>query len=286
MEHSISQVARMAGISARALRHYDDIGLLRPARVSANGYRWYGRGELLRLQRVLLLRELGMPLDAIAATLDGETDEIMALRRHRERLIGERDRLDQVIGTIDRTIAHLSGERPIGDAEFFTGLAEGRRRLREDLRSRYGQAAAEQLTHAEQAMGGWTREDYERAAEEGRRLLTRMSQARERGVAPDAPEALDLVAEHHRGVRAVWPADPAAYHALGDLIRQNREQRAIVAAVDPRLPDWLGPAVQAYAVQRLGHGRPRPGARDGPEDRGTGLGHQPDIRPPPPGRRP
>ena len=63
---SIVEVARLAGVSSRTLRHYDDVGLLPPAYVGSNGYRYYGRDELHRLQEVLVLRELGLPLDAIA----------------------------------------------------------------------------------------------------------------------------------------------------------------------------------------------------------------------------
>ncbi|WP_433178707.1 MerR family transcriptional regulator [Actinoallomurus sp. CA-150999] len=252
MRYSISRVARMAGISSRTLRHYHDIGLLLPAHVSANGYRWYGRGELLRLQRIMLLRELGLPLSDIAAALDGDTDELTALRKHREQLAAERDRITRVLDTVDRTIAGLSGERLLHDEEFFTGLAEAKDRLRQDLRVRYGTAAESHIADAEHATRHWTRADYENAAEQGKRLYTRMSRARRRGAPPDAPEALDLAAEHYQSVRALWPADAAAYHALADLITDNPEQRAIVAAVDPDLPPWLAEAVRAYAVQRLG----------------------------------
>ncbi len=243
----------MAGISSRTLRHYDDIGILSPARVSANGYRWYGRPELLRLQRIMVLRELGMPLGVIAETLDGETDELTALRRHREQLAAERDRLDRIMHTLDRTIADLSGERRMSDEEFFAGLADAKRRLRDDLRARYGDGAGAHMAAAETVTGGWTRADHEQAAEQGRRLFTRMSQARERGAAPDDDEALDLVTEHYQGVRALWPADAAAYHALADLVVDNPEQRAMVEAVDPLLPPWLAEAIRAYAVRRLGH---------------------------------
>ena len=68
--HTVKQLARLSGVSVRTLHYYDQIGLLRPAQVGANGYRYYGRGELLRLQQILLHRELGLPLDAIAAVLD------------------------------------------------------------------------------------------------------------------------------------------------------------------------------------------------------------------------
>ena len=62
---TVRQVARVSGVSIRTLHHYDQIGLLKPARVGANGYRLYGRAELLRLQQILLHRELEFPLDSI-----------------------------------------------------------------------------------------------------------------------------------------------------------------------------------------------------------------------------
>lgn len=68
-----------------------------------------------------------------------------------------------------------------------------------------------------------------------------------------ATQALGLVAEHHKGVIALWPVDAAAYHALGDLILDNPEQHAMVAGVDADLPPRLSEAIKAYAVCRLGY---------------------------------
>lgn len=243
----------MGGISSRTLRHYDDVGLLTPSRISSNGYRWYDRRQLLRLQRILLLRELRVPLARIAEILNGDSDELAALRQHREQLIGERDRLQRVIGTVDHTIAALSGDEPVNDEDFFTGLADGRDRLRKDLTARFGAVVEEHFGAAEKATTGWSRQDYEDAAAEGRRLLAAMSAARKRGVAADDDQAFDLVAEHHEGVIALWPADAAAYHALGDLILDNPEQRAMAADVDAHLPPWLSAAIKAYAIHRLGY---------------------------------
>lgn len=251
MEYSISQLARMAGVSPRTLRHYDQLGLLAPSRVSANGYRWYQRRELLLLQRILLLKELAVPLPRIAEILAGEADEVAALRHHREQLVMERERLDRVISTVEHTLAGLAGEQPVTDAEFFIGLAEGQERLRADLLDRYGDGVEAHLAAAAEATAEWDRADHEQAAAEGRELLTRMSQARSRGVAPDSDEALDLVAEHHRGVVALWPANAATYRALGDLVVDNAQQHDMVAEVDPHLPHWLSAAIEAYADRRL-----------------------------------
>ena len=260
MERSIGEVARMTGITARTLRHYDEIGLLVPARVSANGYRWYGRGELLRLQRILLLRDLQLSLPEIRAMLDAH-DDVGFLRTHRERLQQERDRLGRVLETIDRTIDDLVGAGRLAEEEFFVGINRRTQELQEDLAARFGPGVHAHFEQAAAAMAGWTRLDHERAAERGRDLLRRLAAARERDLEPDHPEVLDLMTEHYEGVRVVWPADAAAYYALAEATSASPGQRAIIAEVDPELPEWLAQAIRCYAVQRLGY-RSRRRSRD------------------------
>ena len=85
-DYTVKQVAKLSGVSIRTLHHYDEIGLLKPARVGANGYRYYGRDELLRLQQILFHRELGFALDEIQKLLGAaDFDRKAALRAHRER---------------------------------------------------------------------------------------------------------------------------------------------------------------------------------------------------------
>jgi len=253
MERTVSEVARLAGVSVRALRHYDAIGLLPPGHVAPNGYRYYGRAELLRLQRILLLRELDVPLQAIGRILAEQDDEITALRNHREQLVQERRRLDAVIGSVDRTLESLSGDDSVGDDEFFAGLSAGRSRLQLDLTERFGPEVGASFEAAVRATDGWTREDYERMGDEGRRLLLRLSAARTRGVEPDAPEALELMELHYQGVYDLWQADATGYYRLADVLMENADQRAMIASVDPDLPPWLSAAVKAYAIRKLGY---------------------------------
>jgi DNA-binding transcriptional MerR regulator len=82
IDWSIHEVARLAGITSRALRHYDDIGLLTPTRTAANGYRHYDQAALVRLQRILLLRDLGLRLDDVGGVLDREHSAQAALDTH------------------------------------------------------------------------------------------------------------------------------------------------------------------------------------------------------------
>jgi DNA-binding transcriptional MerR regulator len=122
MSWSIAEVARMAHVTSRTLRHYDEIGLLPPARIGMNGYRYYEREQLLRLQHILLLRELGVALGTIAQILDGQHDQLDALHRHHRWLLDERDRVDRLVHTVARTIAQLEGGTTMPAEELFDGF--------------------------------------------------------------------------------------------------------------------------------------------------------------------
>src|SRR6202012_5914887 len=107
MAWSIAEVARMSGVTSRTLRHYDAIGLLPPAYVPRNGHRYYETSQLLRLQQILLLRELGVGLGDIAAAIGSGPDTVSALRRHHQKLLTESKRRGRLAGTVSRTIAEL-----------------------------------------------------------------------------------------------------------------------------------------------------------------------------------
>nr|WP_272956662.1 TipAS antibiotic-recognition domain-containing protein [Kribbella solani] len=158
-----------------------------------------------------------------------------------------------MLGSVERTIAGVSGDETVTDAEFFTGLTEARSRLHTELAERFGAEVVEGFERAVRETDGWTREDYEQLGDEGRRLLLRMAAARDRGVRPDSPEGLELIELHYQGVLELWPATPTTYYALGDLLVENADQRAIIETVDKDLPEWLAAGVRAYAVRRLGY---------------------------------
>ncbi len=106
MAYTVHEPAAMAGISARTLRHYDAIGLLKPSRLRAAGYRFYGPAQVDQFQHILFYRELGLGLTAIRQVLyDPGFDSIEALKMHREQLLTKRQHVNQLIANLDRTIA-------------------------------------------------------------------------------------------------------------------------------------------------------------------------------------
>ena len=139
MEWSIQEIARLAGTTSRTLRHYADVGLVAPSRIGANGYRYYDSAALVRLQRVLLLRELGLGIPAIADVLTGREDDVRALGTHLTWLGQEKQRLDRQIASVERTIRSLNeGEDPMAE-DMFDGFDHTQ--YREEVEERWGRDA-------------------------------------------------------------------------------------------------------------------------------------------------
>ncbi|HLR55521.1 MAG TPA: TipAS antibiotic-recognition domain-containing protein [Actinomycetales bacterium] len=122
MEWSIQEIARMAGTTSRTLRHYDKQGLVAPSRIGNNGYRYYDEAALVRLQRVLLLRELGLGLSKIAQVLNNERDPTAALTTHLSLLRQEQRRLAKQVAAVASTVNALKEGRPLMANEMFEGF--------------------------------------------------------------------------------------------------------------------------------------------------------------------
>lgn len=247
MSWSIADVARMSGVSSRTLRHYDAIGLVRPAYVAANGYRWYEREQLLRLQRVLLMRELGLGLSAIGQVLEGDVDQVSALRGHREQLVADARRLETLISTVTRTIEQLEGSWTMTAEEMFEGFEQRQAQLEEDLVARHGEGVRAHFETSRERTRSWTKDDYLEAARAGELLEERIAAVMRSGAAPDSEPAMAIVAEHLEGVRAFWEPDRASYMGLAELHVQDPEHRARYEAREPGLAEWLRDAMSAYA---------------------------------------
>lgn len=111
MEYTIQKLSQMAGISTRTLRYYDEIGLLKPARINSSGYRIYGAGEVDRLQQILFYRELGFSLGTIKEIISSPSfDRMQALKEHREQLLEQRAQLDLLWKMWRRPLRRVEGE--------------------------------------------------------------------------------------------------------------------------------------------------------------------------------
>ena len=116
MEYTINKLAKMAGVSTRTLRFYDEMGLLMPARISSNGYRIYGQKEIDLLQQILFYRELNVPLEDIKRMMVSKNyDRESALVNHLTALRSKRDQLDTLILNLEKTIKATEGDIEMND---------------------------------------------------------------------------------------------------------------------------------------------------------------------------
>ncbi|WP_336652388.1 MULTISPECIES: MerR family transcriptional regulator [unclassified Leucobacter] len=232
MQYSIQQIARAAGTTSRTLRHYDSIGLVRPSRIGSNGYRYYDDRALVRLQRVLLLRELGLGLDAIGEVLRAQdaqarggehpaTAEARVLHTHLDLLLRERGRIDAQIGSVERTIAALTrasdaaseqteGQEDLMSENMFDGFDHTR--YREEVEQRWGAEAYASSDSWWRGLGDAGRAEWRGVMEQlGRDWIA----AAEGGADPAAPTGQDLARRHVEWLRGI-PGTPA-HQAGGDL---------------------------------------------------------------------
>jgi DNA-binding transcriptional MerR regulator len=144
MEYTIQKLARLAGVSTRTLRYYDEIDLLKPAKINSSGYRIYGQEEIDTLQQILFYRELGVDLNNIKNIIqDPGFDGAQALKDHRQKLLEKREQLDQLIANVNKTIALQEGRITMSNKEKFEGfkkqmLNKNEEKYGKEIREKYG----------------------------------------------------------------------------------------------------------------------------------------------------
>ncbi|ATL49662.1 MerR family transcriptional regulator [Chitinophaga caeni] len=138
--YSVKKLSRLAGVSVRTLHLYDKMGLLKPSKRTDAGYRLYGERELLRLQQILFYRELDFPLKDICTILDDpDFDLSQALENHRRALIAKKERIDTLIGTIDKTLLTLKNETMLNVEDLYQGIPQDKMKAwREEAMAKWG----------------------------------------------------------------------------------------------------------------------------------------------------
>lgn len=213
--HSIQEVAAAAGVSSRTLRHYDAVGLLPALRDPRNGHRCYDSASLVRLQRIMLLRELGVGLARIAEVLDSAVDDAVALREHLEDLRAQQRLLDRRMDSVTRTLRALENEEDLMAGDVFDGFDHTQ--YRDEVEARWGARAYADGDRWWRGLGPGGRRDFE---SEGRSIAARWRELADEGVPPDSGRALDLAARHARWVGTAWGGgapDGRALAGLGEM---------------------------------------------------------------------
>lgn len=239
-DYRIGELAALAGVTVRTLRHYDAKGLLKPSHVAeGSGYRLYGPEDLRRLQEILLLRAMGMSLTEIAVALAGGEARLDRLRRQREVLRGRARGLAGMLATVEAAIAELEGGPEMADEALYRGITPAKQKEYEDWLTARG--LGEAVAHAKAGPVDARPGDW--AAVEA--PLVALFKA---GVAPDAAASHAPLEAHRALVARFWRRDcaPEAYAGLADTYG-HPDFVARYEALAAGFSAWLPAAMRAHA---------------------------------------
>ena len=249
MEYTVKALGRIAGVSPRTLRYYDEIGLLSPGRKAYSDYRVYGQKEVDRLQQILFYRELGVELADIKEMLDApEYDRAAALREHRGKILAEKRRLDQLLANLDKSIAGMKGENIMTDKEKFEGfkqslIEENEKAYGEEIRSKFGDEAVEGSYHKLRKMDSGA---YARAKELEEQILKELREAMANGD-PAEEKAQETARLHKEWLCLYWDSYSKEAHAgLAQMYTEDDRFSAYYDKAGPGAAAFLRDAIVIY----------------------------------------
>jgi len=245
--YQVKHVAELAGLTVRALHHYDAIGLLVPSARTAAGYRLYDDGDLLRLQQILIGRELGMSLEAIRRSLDDPSfDRRKALLAQRAELKARAERAAEMIRAIDAALTAIeeNGMSKVDMKAIFDGFDP--ERYAEEAERRWGDTDAYEISA--QRAKSYTESDWKTIREEQSAIYDDARAALEAGVKPDDSRAMDVAERHRLSIdRWFYPCSARMHGGLADLWEADRRYAENIDKHAAGLTAYLAAAVRANA---------------------------------------
>jgi DNA-binding transcriptional MerR regulator len=245
--YTIQQMARLAGITPRTLRHYHQIGLLHPARIGTNGYRYYDDADALRLQQILLYRELGLPLEEIKSLITRPDFQVdLALQEHHSRLILQIARLEKLVRTVEDTLMHIKGEKHMSPQQLFEPFNE-------EQQAAYEKEAMQMydprvVRESNRKWKSYSQEEKQRIGDEGIAAYQAIVDSIPFGA--DSAQAQAGVALWRKHMDYFWTPAPEQLLGLAHLYNDDPRFKANFDKIDPRLAEFMLRAVEVY-VSRL-----------------------------------
>lgn len=254
MRYSIREVSELAGVSARTLRYYDEIGLLKPLEISETGYRYYGEQELTLLQQILFYRERGLELKQIQKIIyQSDFDVMRALQEHLLDLEAKKKHMESLIFTVEQTIRSMKGECEMSDKEKFQAFKERIVRENEEkhgaeIREKYGD---DEMDSANRKMLNMTEEEFERFQNLGKEISTQLEEAVRTGEKPESEKGKRIVLLHKEWLGKTWKQYTKETHiAIGNMYISDERFKLYYDKEVAGCATFLEKAIR-YWVERL-----------------------------------
>ncbi|MDZ5445160.1 MerR family transcriptional regulator [Micromonospora sp. 4G57] len=251
MAYTVGQVAKTARVTVRTLHHYDEVGLLSPSGRTAAGYRRYDDADLERLQLIRYYRELGFPLDEIAAILDDPgADPAAHLRRQHELLTGQIGKLQEMVAAIELAMeARRMGIQLTPEERFEVFGDFDPDAHAEEAEQRWGGTDA--YRESTRRAARYSKEDWLRNKAENEDWGRRVAAIMDSGAPADSAAAMELAEEHRQLIsRWFYECSYEIHTGLADMYVADPRFTAYYEKIRPGLAAYLSEAIHANAISR------------------------------------
>lgn len=249
MEYTTQSLSKLAKVSPRTLRYYDEIGLLKPIRKSSNGYRIYGQNEVDRLQQILFYKAMGVELDTIKQMLENpEFDAVKAMETHLQDLKSQQQKLSSLIEYVNDTIQYMKGEKQMSDKEKFEiykdeMIKSNEEKYGAEARKKYGDDAVD---FSNMQIKGATKEQLEYIKNLSLQINETLKAAVETGD-PAGRTAQKVCALHQEWIKFFWKSySPQAHLNLCRMYLADERFYTYYEKVAPKAADFLYEAMKIY----------------------------------------
>lgn len=242
----IRELAKESGISVRTLHYYDAIGLLKPERINAAGYRVYGPLAIKRLQQILFYKEMDLALDTIRGLLDDpDFDEKQTLNQHKEALLLKRARLDGLLGLIDQI---LEGGNNMSLKEFdMEAIRAHEKKYADEAEKKYG--ASDAYKESKRRTGKYTAQDWQCIQAESEAIY--MALAEKRHGEPGDVQVQELVQQWQALIsRWFYPCSDEILQGLGEMYMQDERFKENIDEYGAGLTEFFSQAIAYYCKER------------------------------------
>ncbi|MDD2371247.1 MAG: MerR family transcriptional regulator [Firmicutes bacterium] len=251
MEYSINKLAKLSGVSSRTLRYYDEIGLLKPLRVSATKYRLYGQKEVDKLQQILFYKELGVELLGIKKLLEEKEFNVAgALKKHLSSLEEKKKQIEILIKNVNKTILSVEGDLEMSNKEKFEGfkktmIENNEKQYGEEIRKKYGDKA---VNASNKKIGDMTEEQYSRIEKLEIELNAKLKEATTIGD-PGSAIAQEVCELHKQWLTFYWPKGTytnEAHCSIAQMYCDDERFKAYYENIAPNSTEFLKNAINIY----------------------------------------
>lgn len=249
MQYDINKLSRLAGVSSRTLRYYDEIGLLVPSGKTEGGYRLYTSQQVDALQQIMFYRSLGVELKEIKRIMEDKSyNPVKTLEGHLIQLHQKKQEINGLIEYVNLTLKSMKGDIVMTDKEKFSAfkknmVEENEKKFGKEIRKMYGEETVEK---SNEKLLNMTQEEYSDINKLTEKLNETLKQAVLQGD-PSSKTAMDACALHQQWIKFYWPTySKQAHLALCEGYTLDERFKAYYEKITPGCAEFLFKAMKIY----------------------------------------